>query len=135
MPQKADTSALIAHSDSSHLRSARDLIFLPGFLASRRAMAQTATTPQTRLVALIAASGNRPWGGSSSSSGRKRGSGGGAGAAAGAGIAPLAFSADRGAAPILTTIDADDLYTVFDPDGLSQQWTVNEALPSIRGSA
>ena len=28
MPQKADTSALIAYSDSS-LRSARDLIFLP----------------------------------------------------------------------------------------------------------
>ena len=62
MPRKADASALIiAHSNSS-LRSARDLIFLPGFLASRRAMVQTATTPHSRLIALIAASGNRPLG-------------------------------------------------------------------------
>ena len=26
------------------------------------------------------------------------------------------------------TIDADDLYTVFDPVGLNKQWTVNEVL-------
>ena len=83
-------------------------------------MVQTAPTPQTRLIALIAASGNRSLGGSSSSSGGKK-SGGGAGAAAGAGLAPRAFDADRGAAPVLLTIDADDLYTAFDPDGLSKQ--------------
>ena len=90
-------------------------------------MVQTATTPQKRLIALIAASGNRSLGGSSSPS-KKRGSGGGAGAVAGAGITPLAFGDDRGAAPALITIDADDLYTVFDPDGLSREWTVNEVL-------
>ena len=61
MARKADASALIAHSDSS-LRSARDLVFLPGFLAFGRAMVQAATTPQTRLIALIAASGNRSLG-------------------------------------------------------------------------
>ena len=62
MSRRADASALIAHSDSSR-RSARDLDFLPGFLAFGRAMVQTATTPQTRLIALIAASGNRSLGG------------------------------------------------------------------------
>ena len=68
----------------------------------------TVPTPQTRLIALIAASGNRSLGGSTSSS-KKRGSGGGAGAAAGVGIAPLAFGDGRGAAPALVAIDADDL--------------------------
>ena len=124
IPQKADASALIAHSDSSH-RSARDLIFLPGFLATRRAMVQTATTLQSRLVALIAVSVKRYLGGSSSSS-KKRGSGGGAGSAAGGRDRATRVLCGPRAAPVLPAIDAGDLYTVFDPGGLSQQWTVNE---------
>ena len=88
-----------------------------------------ASTPQTRLIALIAASGNRSSvGGGSGSSGRNRSSGGGAAAAAGVGLAPWAFVADRAASPVLVTIDADDLYCAFDPDGLNKQWTVNEVL-------
>ena len=117
---------LLSHT-ATPASGARRSYFLPGFLAFGRAMAQTATTPQTRLIALIAASGNRALGGSSSSS-KKRCSGGGAGAAVGVGIAPRAFGHDRGAAPALVTIDAGDLYTAFDPDGLDKQWTVNKVL-------
>ena len=86
-----------------------------------------ASAPKTRLISLIAASGKRSVGDGSGSSGKKRASGGGA-ASAGAGIAPLAIDADRGATPVLVTIDADDLYTVFDPVGLNKQWTVTEVL-------
>ena len=86
-----------------------------------------ASAPKARLISLIAASGKLSVGDGSSSSGKKRSSGGGA-VSAGAGIAPWAFDADRGAAPVLVTIDADDLYTAFDPDGLNKQWTVNEVL-------
>lgn len=76
---------------------------------------------QARLIALVAASGNRSAGGRSSSSGRKK-SGGGTAAATSAGVVPQAFGADRiAAAPALVTIDADDLYAVFDPDGWAQQ--------------
>ena len=85
------------------------------------------SAPQARLIVLIAASGNRSVGGGSSSSGRKRSSGGGA-AAAGVGLAPREFDADHAASPVLVTIDADDLYHVFDPDGLNKRWTVNEVL-------
>ena len=95
--------------------------FIPGFLVFGCAMVVMASTPQTRLIALIAASGNRSLGGSSSSS-KKRGCAGGAGAAAGAGISPRAFGDDRGAAPALYTIDADDLYAAFDPDGRSTRY-------------
>ena len=86
-----------------------------------------ASAPTTRLISLIAASGKRSVGDGSGSSGKKRASGGGA-ASVGAGIAPLAIDADRGATPVLVTIDADDLYTVFDPVGLNKQWTVTEVL-------
>ena len=86
-----------------------------------------ASAPTTRLISLIAASGKRSVGDGRSSSGRSRSSGGGA-APAGAGIAPLAIDADRGASPTLVRIDADDLYTVFDPVGLNKQWTVTEVL-------
>ena len=94
------------------------------------------SAPQTRLVALIAASGNRSLPGGSSSSGKKRGSG--TDSADDARIEPLAFGVGRGVAPILITINADNICTVFDPDGLSKQWTVNEvlrvaeAMPNIR---
>ena len=124
MPRKTGASALIAHSDSS-LRSARRSYFLPGFLASGHEECMASPAPQARLIALIAASGNRSVGGSSSTLSRNKSGGGGA---AGVGLAPRAFGADRAAAPILLTIDADDLYTVFDPDGLNKQWTVNEVL-------
>ena len=102
--------------------------FLPGFLASGRFGVKMASTPQSRLVALIAASGKRSMGDGSGSSGRKNSSGGGAAAAAVAGLAPRAFDANRPASPTLMTIDADDLYTVFVPVGLNKQWTVNEVL-------
>ena len=117
---------LLSHT-ATPASGARRSYFLPGFLAFGRAMAQTETTPQTRLIALIAASGNRALGGSPSSS-KKRRSGGGAGASVGVGIAPRAFGDDRGAAPALVTIGADDLCTAFDPDGLDKQWTANEVL-------
>ena len=74
-----------------------------------------ASAPKTRLISLIAASGRRSVGDGSGSSGKKRTSGGGA-ASAGAGIAPLAIDADRGASPTLVRIDVGDLYTVFDPE-------------------
>ena len=70
-------SDLIAHSDSSS--GARgDHIFLPGFLASRRAWRLMAATPHTRLITLIAASGKRSIDGGSGSSGKRRSGGGGA---------------------------------------------------------
>ena len=87
-----------------------------------------ATPSQARLITLIAASGKRSMGDSRGSSGRKRSGGGGAAAAATAGIAPRPFGADRTSSPSLMTIDADELYTMFDPPGLNKQWTVNEVL-------
>ena len=86
-----------------------------------------ASAPKKRLVSLIAASGKRSVGDDSGSSGKKRSSGSGA-ATAGPGIAPLAIDAGRGTTPVRVTIDADDLYTVFDPVGLNKQWTINEVL-------
>ena len=97
-----------------------------------------ASSTQAQLTALIAASGKRSVGDGGGSSGKRRGSGGGAAAAAGVGIKPRMFDADRGATPVLVTIDAADLYTVFDPDGLNKQWTVNvvvqvkQAMPNMR---
>ena len=73
--------------------------WLLGFWARRVHCIVASSTPQARLIALIAASGNRAVGGSSRSSGRKRSSGGGA-AAAGVGLAPrapVARSSDKGA--------------------------------------
>ena len=102
--------------------------FLAGFLAPGRAEVRMATPSQARLITLIAASGKRSMGDSRGSSGRKRSGGGGAAAAATAGIAPRPFGADRTSSPSLMTIDADELYTMFDPPGLNKRWTVNEIL-------
>ena len=79
-----------------------------------------ASTPHARLITLIAASGKRSIGGGSGSSGKRRSGGSGAAAAAVVGLTPRAFDAERTATSVLVTIEADDLYTVFDPDGLNK---------------
>ena len=79
-----------------------------------------AATPHARLITLIAASGKRSVGSGGGSSGKRRSCGGGAAAAAVVGLTPRAFDNERPAAPVLVTIEADDLYTVFDPDGLNK---------------
>ena len=65
--------------------------------------------PHSRLITLIAASGKRSIDSGSGSSGKRRSGGSGAAAAAAAGLTPSAFDAERTAAPILVTIEADEL--------------------------
>ena len=119
---------ILSHTATPASGARGDHIFLLGLVASGRAWRLMASTPQARLITLIAASGKRSVGGGSGSSGKRRSGGGGAAAAAVVGLTPRAFDAERTAAPILVTIEADDLYTVFDPDGLNKQWTVNEVM-------